>query len=254
MAFQSVFQYPTIKQVVFQVRYPTLFYLDNKIGDIQIKLMERFPKSSILTRRQMIVANYSSDVKSIDLDNVKNDDEIQKIWQFKDEHDTTVNILNDSIDISSTSHKTFNNSTSDYKFRDVIKVVIDSFIEIMKVPVFSRMGLRYIDSCPIDSLNNSRIQQLYNSVFPFNRFNLEESEGTAFQTTVKKGAAYLRYAESFIKENDKDILSLDFDGFSLNLKSSEYLEKLDLLHEIVGQEFENSIKDPIIQYMNTGEL
>jgi hypothetical protein len=47
----EVFPNPTVKQVVFQVKFPNLFYLENKIGDFQMKIMKDYPKSELQYRR-----------------------------------------------------------------------------------------------------------------------------------------------------------------------------------------------------------
>lgn len=254
MSFNEIFQNSTVKRVIFQIRYPSLFYLDSKIGDIQMKLMEKFPKSSILTSKQVVFANIRSDMDKLDLDDLEKNDELQKIWQFKDEHDTTVNIQSNSLDISTTFHKTYNNEGSDYKFRELIKLVVDNFLKIIKIPKITRIGLRYIDNCPIDVKSNERLKQLYNSTFPYNRFSLKDCQDTSFKTTIKKGDAFLRYLETIKKIEDKETMIFDFDGFYLNITASDYLSKLDKLHEIVSNEFEASIKDVFINYLRTGEL
>ena len=34
--------------------FPNLFYMEKKIGDLQIKIMKRFPESSLVLRRQLL--------------------------------------------------------------------------------------------------------------------------------------------------------------------------------------------------------
>lgn len=52
MVIGEVFPNPTVKQVVFQITFPHLFYMEQKIGELQVKIMRMFPKSSLLYRRQ----------------------------------------------------------------------------------------------------------------------------------------------------------------------------------------------------------
>jgi hypothetical protein len=47
MVIKEIFPNPTVKQVIFQIRFPNLFYIENKIGDFQLKIMKEFPKSAI---------------------------------------------------------------------------------------------------------------------------------------------------------------------------------------------------------------
>jgi hypothetical protein len=51
MAIDEVFLNPTVEKVIFQIRFSNLFYIENKIGELQIKLMSEFPDSSIVMRR-----------------------------------------------------------------------------------------------------------------------------------------------------------------------------------------------------------
>ena len=56
MAINEVFPNPTVKQVIFQVRFPNLFYLDSRMGEFQLKVMKDFPKSSLALTRQIFIA------------------------------------------------------------------------------------------------------------------------------------------------------------------------------------------------------
>lgn len=38
MPINEVFVNPTVKQVIFQVKFPNLFFIESKIGDIQLKI------------------------------------------------------------------------------------------------------------------------------------------------------------------------------------------------------------------------
>jgi len=41
MAIAEIFPNPTVKSVFFEVRFPNLFYLEAKIGDLQLKVLAR---------------------------------------------------------------------------------------------------------------------------------------------------------------------------------------------------------------------
>ncbi len=60
MPINEVFPNPTGKQVIFQIRFPNLFYIENKIGDFQVEVMERFPESSLTFRHQLVLADIGS--------------------------------------------------------------------------------------------------------------------------------------------------------------------------------------------------
>src|SRR4030042_6390785 len=161
MGKTEVFLNPTVKQVVFQIRYPNLFFIENKIGDFQLKVMSKFPNTSLMFRRQFLLANLGPKANLDDIPQENLEGGNTKIWQFKSEDDIELNVLADSLDISSTSYKTYDNINHDKRFRDIINFVVDAFIEITNVPVFNRMGLRYIDECPLFEKTNTKLSESF---------------------------------------------------------------------------------------------
>ena len=252
MAIKEVFKNPTVKQVIFQIRFPNLFYMESKIGDLQLKIMEMFPKSSLLYRRKLLFADMGPDAKPMDFLDKDDSATGKKIWQFNSDNDYKLNVLNDSLDITSEHHKTYNNEGAD-KFRDVIEFVLKHFFDITKIPIINRIGLRYIDECPVTKKDNKFLQEYYNSVFPYNKFNVSDTDAMDFAIVTKRKEFRLRYSESLKKSGEEYKLILDFDGIAENIKSDSALEITDKLHDIIGDEFENSIKDPLIKFMRNNE-
>jgi uncharacterized protein (TIGR04255 family) len=253
MGVDEVFPYPTVKQVIFQIRFPNLFYMENRIGDIQQKIMKEFPKSSLLFRKQVLFADIGPGVKLEDVATDLKEETAKKIWQFESEKNFRLNILTNSLDITSEHHKTYNLDNGD-KFRDVIKFVLDNFINITKIPIIHRIGFRYIDECPLPSKDNETFKEYYDSVFPIERFNLGEVDEMDFKTVIKKGKYYLRYIESLRKIGDDYKLVLDFDGYANNIASDDYLQVTDELHEIITDEYVRTIKEPVYNYMRQGKV
>jgi uncharacterized protein (TIGR04255 family) len=237
----EIFPNPTVKQVIFQINFPTLFYLENRMGDLQNAIMEKLPKSSLLNTQRLLITEFPSDKKPFIPENDKSK---STIWRFESQDDKIqLNILNNSLDINSEFYKTYN-SEENNNFRDVIKYVLDIFLEITNIPIITRMGLRYVDECPVPSNDNETFLKFFNSTFPLeNRFDLKHSEGMDFRTIIKKGDYKLIYQESFQKKDDSYKLILDFDGIAENINSGDYLEICDHLHEIVSDEFNNSITE-----------
>lgn len=248
MSIKEVFPNPTVKQVIFQIRFPNLFSIENKIGNLQLKIMKEFPESSLLFKRQIVFADVGPGGKIEDLPNDLNKENGRKIWQFKSNKDFQLNILSDSLTITSQHHKTYQLEGGD-KFRDIIKFVLDCFFEIMPIQVINRIGLRYIDECPIPAKKNGPFKKYYKSVFPLGRFNLEDAREMDFKTVVKRGKHYLRYIESLQKIKDKHKLILDFDGFAEKVPLKDYLKVLDNLHGIISKEYKKTIKEPVYTYM-----
>ena len=248
MSIDKIYPNPTVKKVIFQIKFPNLFYIENKIGDLQLKIMEKFPQSSLLFRKQIVFADIGPGVKLENISSDLGEEKGKKIWQFKSSKNYQLDVLSDSLDISSQHHKTYNLEGGD-KFRDIIKFVLDQFLEIVSIPIINRIGLRYIDECPIPTKDNATFDSYYKSVFPIKRFNLAEVDEMDFKTVIKKGEYYLRYVESLQKVGGEYKLILDFDGFANNIESKDYLLTTDNLHAMIIEEFEKTIKKPVYQYM-----
>ncbi|MDY0129151.1 MAG: TIGR04255 family protein [Methanosarcina vacuolata] len=248
MEINEIFPNPTVKQVIFQIRYPNLFFIENKIGDFQIKIMKYFPESSFFIKRNMLVVDAGDDQKIEELSKQIGIEPSKKVWQFKAKNGTVLNVMSNSLDISSGSHKTYTLGNGE-TFKSVIKLVVDSFLEITAVPVLERIGLRYIDECPLPSKDNETFESYYNSVISTHRFDLETVELMDFRTTVSRNGKSLNYGERLIQKDEQYKLILDFDGFATNIDSDTYLNVTDELHDIILKEYGNTIKEPVIEYM-----
>lgn len=254
MTITEIFPHPTVKMVIFQIRYPNLFYIENKIGDLQLKIMKEFPESSLLYRQRLVLADIGPDVKIEKEATNKPEESAAKIWQFKSPNKYQLNVLSDSLDISSNFHKTYNNPDSNVKFRDTIELALNSFFEVTQVPVIKRIGLRYIDECPIPGKNNKQFKGYYKTTFPLARFKLEDAHEMHFQTVVSRGNNFLRFIEKLIKVNDEYKLILDYDGYCENIDPSDCLNVTDKLHDLIIKEYKQSLRDPVFEYMRTGEM
>lgn len=154
MPIAEVFPNPTVKTVAFEAKFPNLFFLESKIGDLQIKLMDRFPDALMLYRQNIVFADIPPGGKVSDSLPMNPDEtNSQKVWQFRSPQ-SFVNIQSNSIVIQSDFHKTYNNPSSPERFRDSIEFLMNAFLELTKIPLLTRIGLRYIDECPIQEKNN----------------------------------------------------------------------------------------------------
>jgi len=249
MVINEVFPNPTVKQVIFQIKFPNIFYMEKKIGDLQVKIMEEFPKSSLLFRRQVVFVDMGPKGKMEEVSPPFDKGEFgRKIWQFESDKDYTLSVLTNSLDITSEFHKTYAGNDPN-KFRDIIEFVVKHFFEVTSIPLLNRVGLRYIDECPLPSKDNETFKSWYNSAFPVNRFNIANADTMHFNTVTKKGEFYLRYAETLRKRKEKYILILDFDGFAKKVPSEKCLEVTDNLHRIISDEYEATIKQRVYDYM-----
>lgn len=249
MSNGEIFPNPTVKQVIFQIRFPNLFYIENKIGELQLRIMSEFPESRLVYRRSVVFADLGPDVKPVDVAADIEGEPSRKIWEFKSPRNVKLNVLSDSLDITSQHHKTYDNQESKEKFRDVIKFAVGNFLSIVNIPIINRIGLRYIDECPIPEKNNDSFKTSYDSSFPLYRFELADAEEMATRAVVRKDKYRMCYMERLVKEEDDWKLILDFDGFAHEIPAEDYLTTTDALHEIISDEFHKTIKEPVYKYM-----
>ncbi len=248
MVISEMFPKPTVKQVIFQIKFPSLFYIESKIGDFQVKIMKEFPQSNLVYRKRLLLTDVGPGGKLTEIPDDLDKEAVTKIWQFKSDKNLQLNVMNNSLDINSEYHKTYNFEGGD-KFRDTIMFVLERFFEIMPIPVINRIGLRYIDECPIPVKDNTTFRAYYNSSFPLDRFNLADTKEMQFHTVVKRGNHFLRYGEILQKTEKEYKLILDYDGFGENIAQQDYLTVTDDLHTIISEEYQATIKEPVYEYM-----
>ncbi|MBN1508460.1 MAG: TIGR04255 family protein [Sedimentisphaerales bacterium] len=253
MAIKEVFPNPTVKQVIFQIRFPNLFSMERLIGDYQVKIMAEFPKSALLVRRSVLIADVGSRAQ---VENIAEDADkfaVSKIWNFRSEKGIDLNVHNDSLDISSTLHKTYANPKEDNRFRDTIEYAVARFLEVTQIPKLARIGLRYIDECPVPAKETQVFKEYYNTTFPLKRFPVENALNLVFEARVEKGDRRLRFIESFEDVGGKLRLTLDFDGYAEDVPAHEYLTVTDELHELISKEYQASIRKPVLEHMRKKE-
>ncbi|TFH07472.1 MAG: TIGR04255 family protein [Candidatus Thorarchaeota archaeon] len=253
MTIKEVFSNPTVKQVIMQIKFPNLFYIESRMEDFEVRIMKEFPESSLVFHRSVLLADIGPEGR---LEKIPDQGGVpgKKMWQFKSEKGYVVNVHTDNLAIVSDYHKTYNLGEGD-KFRDIIKMVLDAFFETMSIPLVTYVGLRYIDECPVISKDDTVFRSWYNSAFPMDRFSIADASAMEFVTTVKKGHFGLRYAESLKEISKGDYrLVLDFDGQAGRTESRDCLNVLDALHEIISEEYDKTIKEPVKNYMRQKEV
>ena len=261
----EVFPYPTVKSVAFEIRFPHLFSIENRIGEFQEQIMVNFPESRQVLRQQLMFRDSTDDIKLERIRKEINPNSVTKGWVFKSLDKTEVTVHTNSLNIVSGQHKTYDAEGADKKFRDVISYVVNAFLSVIRVQVLSRIGLRYTDYCPVPSNNSEAINRLYNLILPTARFPLENLERMHFELIMKRKNHKLIYQETFITSEEMKqsgveplpgpfTLLLDFDGFDTNIPANNYLTVTNELHQIIKDEYLSIIKDPVKEYMRTGKI
>lgn len=249
MTIDKVFKNPTVKQVIFQIQFPNLFYLENKIPDIQLDILKEFPESALIIKQPLQVFNSikTSEAEKQDVSSTV----LEKVWEFKNSKGYTLGISTNSLSIHSTVHKTYANDSCENKFRDTIEYCLKTFQKHVKLPYVTRIGLRYIDECPLTEKTTDNYNASFNSALSLSKFPVENVDELYIRVVKKIDDIKIIYQEIFDYNNNNDpkAIIIDFDGFSTNVEFENCLIVSDKLHEAISNEFENTIKQPIIDYM-----
>lgn len=244
----------------FQINFPNLIIIENRIGDFQVKIMDKFPETSLSITRVSLFTNIGSESKMGEIPFSENLG--KKIWQFKSGDSNVLSITTNSLEIVSTQHKSYFSNETGEGFRDIIQLAVDNFLALIPIEKINRIGLNYRDVCPLplkeyaDSqipyVENESFLDWYNTAFPLNRFNLTDLGRIKFESELKFGDYYLIHKENlgFINPNKPDIqYILDFDGYKRNIDPNSYLNVLDDLRNLIHNEWEKTLKQPVKDLM-----
>jgi len=245
----EVYPNPTVREVHFEIRFPNLFFIEGKIGDFQLGIMKEFPQSKLLLRRHLVFADVGPEAKLEQLPQEIEDERRGKVWQFLSGTGVQVNVMTSALGIHSSRHRTYSNPSAESRFRDTIEFVVSNFLRVANLPVIERLGLRYMDVCPLPQKTNAVLQDYYNTALPVGRFAIDDAEIMQFVALVKRNGFSLRYTEALQPKEKSDQLLLDFDASAAYVKAGEYLSVTDRLHELISDEYERTIKEPVRCFM-----
>jgi uncharacterized protein (TIGR04255 family) len=220
MSSGEVFPNPLVKEVIFAIRFPNLFFLGDRIGDFQVRVMKEFPKSGLLLRRPFLVTE-EADAEKLGqmVSDLKEKEPVNRVWQFESERGVKLELSSNSLALASASHKSYRHGQEGC-FREVIESVTRHFYALTQLPVVNRIGLRYIDECPVFKNSSEGFREYYSTVFPLDRFPLEESLAMVYRVDVRRQSHKLRYVESLQGEGESRKLTLDFDAWSEKIEPS----------------------------------
>jgi len=246
MSITQIYKNPTVKQVIFQIQFPNLFFLENKIPDFQLDIMSEFPDSALLVRSPISIAigNNHADQRKLD-----NDAATLRIWEFKNTNGYELSVATDNLAITSNLHKTYNNEGGDHRFRETIEFVLEVFGKHINLPTVNRIGLRYIDNCPLSEKTTSTYSKYFDSAFDLDRNSIEDINEMHIYLVKDVADCKIIYQEHYEPQSSPGIVVLDFDGYKQNVVFSDCMVVTDKLHSIISEEFERTIKEPIYRFM-----
>jgi uncharacterized protein (TIGR04255 family) len=246
MPEHEIFPNPTVKQVACEVRFPNLFFIESKIGDFQMRVMKDFPLSELVHRRNlMFVTGNAENIQELAK---QQEPSVDKIWQFRSASGTTLQISSSNLVLTSPKHNSYHQG-GELSFRGIVSRVVGQFFELVNIPMALRIGLRYINECPIFQRSTERFNECYNSILPLNRFSLERVVNMDCAVVANTEQCQIRHMESLRLSEQNDVLLLDLDASMENVPAETVMTGIDVLHEAISTEFKDTIKEPIFQFM-----
>ena len=253
----KIYKNPTVNTFVFQIRFSNLFMIENKIGEYQTRIMDKFPDSLFTIRRELLFTDVRPEFKLVD---IKPHETIgsRKRWKFKSNDNYELNVLTNSLDITSKKHKSYYGDGDTEGFKDIIKFAVDNFLDLMPIKTIKRIRIRYIDCSLIPSLDSETFKKWYTTVFPLERSNLDQAGSLFFEArNIQRGNYEFNYRETFAPERSEDSEEfdmqyiLDLDGYAVNIPSEKYIDVLDELRDLIHNEWENNtIRQPVKDWMD----
>ena len=239
----EVFKNPSVIEVVFEVRFPTLFYIAQRIGDFQVDIMDIFPKSSEIIEQPFVISRSDKTLP----------EELPKptpIWQFESDNGKTKIIIRPNrLNISSQEYISYNNPEVDNKFRDLINKIMHHFLERVPMKKFSRIGIRYIDRCPLELLTNVYFKNYYKPVINIDKYCVENIQESQVLIRTKMDDYFLLFQCAIKQVEDKYYYFLDYDGYANDIEVEKYLAVTDKLQKAIKKEYLNHITEEFKTYM-----
>jgi len=253
METYELFKKPTVEKVIFQIKFPNLFFLESRIGEYQPKVMHVFTESNMLIQNEFLINLSKNTNTDSEISENPKSMPIRKIWQFKSLDGYCMDITTDTLTIVSNQHEGFIKTNGKICFKDIIELAVSNFVDITQIPKIKRIGLRYIDKCPVFGSTDKTFKKYYNTKFPLNKFSLENTSFMEFKAATERENCKLIYREC-LKKNEKTNkfeLILDFDASQENIDSTYFQKATEVLHKEIWNEYNKTIKEPLKEHMRS---
>ena len=158
------------------------------------------------------------------------------------------------MSIDSTVHKTYNND-GEVKLRELIVFCLDAFKNHVNLPYVNRVGLRYINECPLQEKSTKTYNETIVSGIQTNKFAIENIDEMHVRVIHNVGDGIKLIYQEFFDANSilKERLNLDIDGFLTNVLFEDCIDVTDKIHSAIEDEFFGTLKEPVLSYMKGNE-
>jgi uncharacterized protein (TIGR04255 family) len=244
---------PTVKTVVAEFRFPHLLVIEQKVADIQLALIERFPELRVQFQFSVLIGDPTklSSPDSLPPQLRQQTAPTSKMWEFDSKEGEILRLATNSISLTSTAHKTYNHDGGGKKFRELIDFTSSRILGVVRVPFFERVGLRYIDECPFQP-DNGAFRRWYDVELPIDRYPLPTVEEMYSATRSKIGESFLFRQVAIRRTAAGDTFTLDYDAYRMAVSTSNLLATTDELHDVIIRQYGNDITADFLEYMRQG--
>lgn len=232
--YKEIFDYPLLSEVIIDLRFTTKLGMAKFMPDFQEKIEEFFPKLRILNVRTMkISSNQDSEIMQ------------DKYWEFSNPEEQTVcKIYNNKFSLISNKYKSWTKYKEILGFKDIINLILPEFLNIVSIKEFERIGLRFINKIELEKNTSNWFSNLFIPLFNLNKYSIENLNENYVRFIVQKEMETQLITQAvFIIEDNKKNYILDFDAYLRNIGSTETIDKIDFLHEVILKEFHSLITD-----------
>jgi len=239
----EVFANSPLFEVAFEVRFPHLFYIAQKIGEFQLDIVDDFPKSSQVFTQSFVFGEKREVIP--DKDNVN----AIPSWQFENETGKTrIVVYSNKLNIISREYKSYNHP-SEKKFKDLITKILSVFAKTVPMKKFSRIGIRYIDHCPLERLDNEYFKNYYNPIFNIDKYKVEDILDNLFMVNIKREQYNLLFQCGIRKLDVGYKYIMDYDGYATEIEADSCITTTDELRRLIKKEFLSNITEDFKKYM-----
>ena len=208
--------------------------------------MDDFPKSSQILEEPIIIGVVQKTLT---------DEEKPKptqIWQFESENGKNkIMVRPNRLNIISHEYKSYNSPTVKKRFRDLIESITTTFLGKVPIRKFSRIGIRYIDHCPLEEKSSGYFKRFYVPIFDTDNYDIENIIENHVAIRIKKGDYYLLFQCGIQKFGDVYKYVLDYDGYAQDIETRNFINITDELKKMIKKEYYSNITEEFKEYMRS---
>ena len=227
METKEVIPQSSLVEVDLEARFPVLFSIPQKISTFQENIVNRFDKAeAMILNKVTILPNQEARI------------EPERVWQFTyEDGDPVIRLFMDKIVIFSKNYKNYSGGNGE-NYRDFIEYGINEVLKLVKIPRFSRIGLRYINSFPMEEFTRDYFEKYFIPVYNLDRYPFEDVLESRLIMRVKRAQGNIVIQSGFAPDTSRNYL-LDLDAYCENCDTKDYITYVDNLHNIISEEFKS---------------